>query len=158
MKTKFKFVALIAAFFLFLVPAVYAAGTVTVTQDSISADGSVLVIKLACVGASDDGSVPDTTIAAADISGGVAPYFKMGYFLYEVWTVAGSTTAPDAADITINDATGAQLFDEDDVLAASGTTEGTVDKARTVTSLLTVTTANQDTVSATWDVYIKLAK
>jgi hypothetical protein len=153
-----KFICILAL--LLIVPAfAMAAGTVTVTQDYISADGSVLVIKLACVGDAANGSVPNTTIAAADVAGGmIYDYQKMGFYFYEIWTVAGTTTAPDAADITVNDATGAELFDEDSVLAASGTTEGTVDKYRAVTSLLTVVTANQGTASATWDVYIKLVR
>jgi len=136
-----------------------AAGTVTVTRSYLSVDHSVMVIKLACVGDSSTGAVPNTTLTEAVVSAGlVYGYQKSGYFLYEVWTVAGTTTAPDAADITINDAIGAQLFDEDDIIAAAGTKEGTVDKYRTVTSLLTVTTANQATASATWDVYIMLVK
>jgi hypothetical protein len=154
-----RLIILIAIICLLIASQVYAAGTVTVSRYFLSADQSVLVIKLANVGDSSDGSVPDTTIAAADINlGAPSTYANKGYYLYEVWTVAGTGTAPDAADITITDATGAQLFDEDSVLAASGTTEGTVDKYRSVTSELTVVTANQDTASATWDTYIKLIR
>jgi hypothetical protein len=154
-----KKIILILAFLLIIPSVSMADGSVTVSQDSISADGSVLVIKLACVGDAANGSVPATTITAADVAGGmIYDYQKMGFYFYEIWTVAGATTAPDAADITVNDAKGAEMFDQDNVIAATGTTEGTVDKYRAVTSLLTVTTANQGTVDATWDVYIKLVK
>jgi hypothetical protein len=155
-----RFCFLLLALLLLAAPVVvFAAGSVTVSRYQLSEDGKVLIFKLACTGDSADGSVPDTTITAAAAGSGLAKtYDHMGFYLYEVWTVAGTGTAPDAADITINDALGAELFDEDSVLAASGTTEGTVDKYRTVTSLMTVVTANQDTASATWDVYIKLVR
>ena len=153
-------IVLIAAFLLFTICGnAIAAGTVTVTRAYLSVDHSVLVVKLACVGDSSTGAVPNAALTEATVSAGLPyGYQKSGYFLYEVWTVAGTTTAPDAADITINDAVGAQLYDEDGIIAATGTKEGDVDKYRTVTSLLTVVTANQATASATWDVYLKFVK
>jgi hypothetical protein len=130
----------------------FAAGTAVVSEYSYAKNDS-MTIKIAFVGDASDGSVPNTVVATNNLS---EAYQTGNYYLYEVWTVAGTGTAPDAADITINDALGAQLFDQDSVLAASGTTEGTVDKYRLITSLMTVVTANQDTASATWDLYIKL--
>ena len=124
----------------------------------ISGDHSQLEIKIACVGDSSDGSVPNTAISTGTI-GGIDgfTYDKAGYYLFDVWTVAGTGTAPDAADITINDATGKQIFDQDSVLAATGTTKGDV-TVGAVTSELTVVTANQDTASATWDLYLLLVR
>lgn len=154
-----KAILMALALVLVAVPAVFAAGSVTVTQYYLSQDKNVLVIKLACVGDAANGSVPNTTIAGGDVSAKLPyDYDQMGYYFYELWTVAGTVTAPDAADITVNDALSSQIFDEDDVLQATGTTEGTVDKYRSVTSELTVITANQGTASATWDTYIKLVK
>jgi len=44
------------------------------------------------------------------------------------------------------------------IQAGADPVEGTVDKYRSITSLLTVTVANQDTVDAVWDIYIKLVR
>jgi hypothetical protein len=134
----------------------FAAGSVTVTKYYQSKDGSQMVFKLACVGASDDGSVPATQIT--DSSGN--PYYNMGYYLYEVWTVTPASGNPDAADVAITDAVGASLFSQANVISGSVSTktEGSITKYRQVNSPLTVTQANQATTSATWDIYIKLAK
>jgi hypothetical protein len=136
----------------------FAAGSVTVTQYQLSGDQNQLVIKLACVGDAANGSVPATTLNAAAISRGLPKeYQAMGFYIYEVWTVAGAT-APDAADVSIADALGAVLYIEVGVIQATGTTEGAVTKYRGVNSVLTVTVANQSTASAIFDIYIKLVR
>ncbi|HBA83181.1 MAG TPA: hypothetical protein DCZ95_03715 [Verrucomicrobia bacterium] len=143
-----------------IVPAALAAGTVTVTQYQLSADKNQLVIKLACVGDANDGSVPATTINTAAISAGLPKeYQASGFYFYEIWSVAG-ITAPDAADVNVVDALGSEIYDDgaDSLIQATGTTEGTVDKYRGVNSVLTVTVTNQATVSATFDIYIKLVR
>ena len=136
-----------------------AGSSVTVTQYLLSHDKRVLVIKLSCVGDDGTGAVAATAIDTATASVGLEKiYPNIGFYLYEVWSIGG-TTLPDAADLTITDALGSVLFDQDNVIAASTTpSEGTVDKAKAVTSILTMTVANQATVSATWDVYIKLVR
>lgn len=135
----------------------WAAGTVTVSRSHLSKDASVLVIKLACVGDASNGSVPATALSAAALSTAFTGYYyQQGFSLTEVWTVAG-TPAPDEAGVTITDDISAALYTEADVIAASGTTEGTV-TSHVVTGLLTVTVANQATASAKWDIYIKLVK
>jgi len=137
------------------------AGTVTVSRYQLSQDKKVLTIKLACVGDSSDGSVPNTAITNALLNTMnddkyVIDYTQAGFSLAEVWAVVGAT-APDAADITITDALACQLYTEVGVIPASGTKKGSV-TATLVTSTLTVAVANQDTASATYDIYLKLTR
>lgn len=136
----------------------HAAGSVTVTQYHLSGDDEVLVIKLACIGDSGDGTVPATALTETEISLGLSyNYTHNSYYLWEVWVVAGSP-APDPADIAITDALAAELYSQVGIITASGTSEGIIDKAKTVTSTLTVTVSNQATVSAKWDIYLKLVR
>jgi hypothetical protein len=146
------------------------AGSVTVSKYLLSQDKRTLVIKLACVGDSSDGTVPNTTITDALLGtmndfvhvssihepGGPIQYAAAGFSLKEVWAVVGAT-APDAADVTITDALGCAIYSEVGVIPASGTKAGSV-TARLVTSNLTVAVANQDTASATYDLYLKLSR
>jgi hypothetical protein len=146
----------VIAFCLFAVNA-YAAGTVTVTKYHQAKDGSQVVFKLACVGDASNGSVPATEIPADSTSN---PYYNQGLYLYEVWTVTPASSNPDAADVAITDALGASLFSQANVISGSVSTKtaGTVTFFRQVNSALTVTVSNQSTNSATFDIYIKLAK
>lgn len=137
------------------------AGSVAVSRYQFSQDAKVLVIKLACIGDSSNGSVPATAITAAAIGRlwGDAyeiDYTKAGFSLAEVWVVDGSPT-PDAADVTVTDALGCSLYTEAGVIPTSGTKKGSV-TAALVTSALTVSVANQATVSAKWDIYLKLSR
>jgi hypothetical protein len=137
------------------------AGSVTVSKYLLSQDKRTLVIKLACVGDSSDGSVPDTQITGAALGDMFddqyeIDYTRAGFSLKEVWAVVGAT-APDAADVTVKDAIGCELYTEVGVIPASGTKAGSV-TARLVTSNLTVVVENQDTASATYDIYLKLSR
>lgn len=137
-----------------------AGSSVTVTKHYVSHDGGVLVVKLACVGDDTNGSVPATQITVADIGpiGYQTDYNRMGYYLTEVWSIGGATL-PDAADIAITDELACVLYTEANVIAASTTPNaGTLSAYRIVTSLLTMTVANQGTVDALWDVYLKFVK
>ena len=136
---------------------VFAAGSVTVTKYAESKDKSQVVFKLACVGDSSDGSVPATQIPADSTSN---PYYNLGLYLYEVWTVTPASGNPDAADVAITDALGASLFSEANVISGSVSTKtaGNVAFFRQINSALTVTVTNQGTANATWDIYVKLAK
>ena len=136
-----------------------AGSSVTVTKNWMSSDGRELEIKLACVGDDGNGSVPATQITSATIGATYnnREYQGAGYKLYEVWVKKGAV-APDAADLTITDEIGAILFDEDSVIPITGTKEGTVDKYRLITSQLTITVANQATINALWDIYLRLVK
>ena len=131
-----------------------AAGTVTVSEYRY-AKGQSMTIKLACVGDASNGSVPETTIDSNNLS---EAYWTGKYYLYEVWVEAGTGTAPDAADLTITMDEGEELFDQDSVIPATGTTEGTVTKYRLVTGKMTITVANQDTGGGEYDIYIKLVQ
>ena len=135
------------------------AGSVAVTRHYLSHNGGTLVVKLACIGDVAGGAVPATQITAAEIApiGYQLNYQMMGYYLYEVWTVAGAP-APDPADITITDELASELYSEVGIITAAGTVEGTLAKYKAVTSLLTMTVANQATNSAVWDVYLKLVR
>jgi hypothetical protein len=146
--------------FLCAAPTAYAAdGSMTMTQASLSFDQKILVIKVACLAATADGAVPATVISNSDVGQGLpSDYYRMGFYLYEVWTVAGTVTAPDAADVALKDAIAAEIYSEADVIASSGTTEGTVDKYRSVTSPLTVYATNHETGDATFDIYFKLVR
>ncbi|HBA86018.1 MAG TPA: hypothetical protein DCZ95_18185 [Verrucomicrobia bacterium] len=136
----------------------FAAGSSPATQYMLSADKNQLVIKLACVGDADNGSIPAKTINEAAISAGLPKeYQAMGFYLTGVHVVVG-TTAPDAADIAITDALGVTLYSQASIIPTSGTAKGTVPKAEPVNSVLTVTVANQATASATYDIYIKLGR
>jgi hypothetical protein len=137
-----------------MVSTAMAAGTVTVSEYRY-AEGQSMTIKLACVGDASDGSVPATVIDSNTLS---EAYWTGKYYFYEIWVEASAVTAPDAADITITMAEGEQLFDQNSVIPASGTTEGTVTKYRLVTGKMTMTVENQDTASGTYDVYIKLVQ
>jgi hypothetical protein len=155
-----RFALVVLALLLLAVNAL-AAGTVIASRYFLSQDGNQLVIKLACVGDAANGSVPEKTLNADALSYGLTkPYWMMGYYLYEVWTVTPASANPDAADVAITDALGATLFTQANVIAStvSTKTEGAVDKYRQVNSPMVVTQANQSTASATWDVYIKLSK
>jgi hypothetical protein len=142
------------------------AGSVTVSKYQFSQDKKVLVIKLACIGDSSNGSVPNTTVTAAAITGMTdgdplynvyaLDYTTAGFSLAEVWVVDG-TPAPDAADITITDALGCSLYTEEGIIPTSGTKQGSV-TAALVTSALTMAVANQATASAKYDVYLKLTR
>jgi len=134
-------------------------GSVTVTKNWMSFDGYELEIKLACVGDDGNGSIPDTQIPQATIGAcyGNREYPAVGYTIGEVWVKVGAT-APDAADITITDETGLVLYTEADVIPATASKAGSVTAGRVVTSQLTVAVANQATVDAIWDIYIRLTK
>jgi len=139
------------------------AGSVAVTKHYVSHNGGVLVVKLACIGdiaGGTVGTVPATQITNANIGaiGYQTDYHMMGYYLTEVWTIGGAVL-PDAADITITDELACVLYTEVNVIAASTTPKaGTLSAYRIVTSLLTMTVANQATASAEWDVYLKLVR
>lgn len=145
------------------------AGTVTVSKYQISQNKKVLTIKLACVGDSEDGSVPDTEIDNDDLDLDgyciidhekyAIDYTKAGFSLKEVWAISSaSPTTPDAADVTINDELGCEIYSEAGVIPATpGVKQGSV-TANTVTSKLTVVTENQDTSDAAWDLYLKLTR
>lgn len=152
-----KKVIILVAVFCLIAANAFAAGSVTVTKYHQAKDGSHVVFKLACVGDGSDGSIPATEIPADSTSN---PYYNQGLYLYEVWTVTPASGNPDAADVAITDAVGASLFSEVGVISASVSTltAGTVTFFRQINSALTVTVANQDTASATWDIYIKLSK
>ena len=151
-----KILFVVLAFVLFAAQA-FAAGSVTVTKHHSSKDGSQVVFKLACVGDSSNGSIPATQITDPSNSN---PYQNMGLYLYEVWTVTPGSANPDAADIAITDELGASLYSEANVISGSASTKtsGTVPFFRQVNSKLTVTVSNQATASATYDIYIKMAK
>jgi hypothetical protein len=151
-----KILFVVMAFVLFAVQA-FAAGSVTVTKFHSSKNGEQVVFKLACVGDASNGSVPATEITDPSNSN---PYQNMGLYLYEVWTVTPGSGNPDAADIAITDELGASLYSEANVISGSASTKtsGTVPFFRQVNSKLTVTVSNQATASATYDIYIKLAK
>jgi len=151
-----RFILLAIAVILFA-PAAYA--DCTESQYYLSNDGSVLVVKLSCTGSAVDGSVADTDVDASAVSAGLKKTYQyMGFYLWEFWTVAGGTS-PDAADVTITDALGGELYSEVGVITAAGTKAGTVSMpAKAVTSTLTVSVANQDTANATWDMYIKMVR
>lgn len=132
----------------------------TESQYYLSNDGSVLVIKVACTGSAVDGSVADLDIDDSAVSSGLKKTYQyMGFYLWDIWTVAGTGTAPDAADITITDALAAELYTKVGAIQAAGTTDGGVAKpAKAVTSTLTYAVANQATANATWDTYIQLVR
>jgi hypothetical protein len=145
------------------------AGTVTVSKYQISQNKKVLTIKLACVGDSSDGAVPDTDIENSDLDLDgyciidhekyAIDYTKAGFSLKEVWAVSSaSPTTPDAADVTIKDELDCEIYSEVGVIpATAGAKQGSV-TANLVTSKLTVVTENQDTNSAEWDLYLKLTR
>jgi hypothetical protein len=153
MKHTRRFILAIIIFLLAAAVPAAAAGS-SVTASLYQENDNGIIIQLQCVGDSANGTVPATMIVKSDIG---LNYQMLGYYLWEVWVRANSP-APDAADIVITDQTGAILFTEANVIAASGTKEGDVTKARMVTSLLTVTQANQATVDAQWTIFIKLVK
>jgi hypothetical protein len=132
-----------------------AAGSVTVTKEYLSLDEKVLILKLACVGDAANGSVPATTIGSNQIGIGVE-YYLVGFYLYDMWVEVGAT-APDAANIAITDSYGRTLYPDTEIIPASGTAEATVSLSPVVAPI-TVTQTNQSTASATWDVYILLAR
>lgn len=148
---------ILSVVFCLIAAQVFAAGSVTVTKYAESKDKSQVVFKLACVGDSSNGSVPATAIPADSTSN---PYYNLGLYLYEVWTVTPASANPDAADVAITDALGASLYSEANVISGSVSTKtaGNVSFFRQVNSVLTVTVTNQATANATWDIYVKLAK
>jgi len=134
---------------------------VTVTRSYVSYDQKIMIIRLACVG-DGAGAVSDTTINGSDISEGLPKeYTEMGFYLYEVWAVGGSTL-PDAADIDITLSgviKSANIYSEDDIIPASTTpNEGTLTKYNSIYSYLTVAVTNQGTASAIWDIYLVLVR
>lgn len=150
------FFIVLAVFFL-AAPLAKAAGTVTVTQHYLSLDKKVLVIKLDCTGDESDGSVPETAIDADDVSQGIgSDYYRAGFYLYDMWVIAGDT-APDAANIAITDSYSRALYPDTEIIPTSGTAEADVDLSAVVAPI-TVTQTAQATASAEWAVYILLAR
>ena len=111
-------------------------------------------------------------------------YWKKGYWLTEIVTIgaiadesnclaldipfgcctakdagACDALAPDAADVTLYDRQDNLVYDEDNVITASGGIgEGTISVYKQVNSPLTLLVANQDTANAQYNIYIKLSK
>ena len=112
---KYLFAVLIA---LLLIPSV-AMGAVTpgvCTQTPYSWVGGFVYIVLTCTGASDNGSIPNTDISAANME-----LIKGTHYLYTVsaYPTSGGTP-PDVADVFILDANGEDLLGSAD----GGTTPG----------------------------------
>ena len=140
-----------------LISGAHAAGTVTVSPYYTSADGKVLVLKVACVGDAANGSVPNTLITDA-VAGTISGYTKQGWYLFEVMVVTGSVK-PDAADVyLIDSASGNTIFSQANLIPTSGTAYGTISAYRAVTSGVSVVVTNQSTASATYIIYITLAR
>jgi hypothetical protein len=143
--------------------AIAANSSVTVTKHLVSRGADQIVIKLACVGDDGNGSVPATQLTNALVlpqtdHTGDTNYQDAGYYLYEVWTDAGSP-APDAADITITDELSFEIYAEVGIIqAGAAPVEGTISKYRAISSLLTVTVANQGTSAAEFDIYLKFVR
>lgn len=133
-------------------------GTVAVSVYNQAVDGSRMTIKLACVGDHSDGTVPDTEIPLTicqNITG--VPYTKAGYSLSNVRVVDDSVTPPDAADITITDELGFELYTEVGIIPTGDTKWGTLSASYPVESKLTVSVANQATIDAIWSILITLS-
>jgi hypothetical protein len=168
MKKYLSFAA--AALLVLMSTAALAASSITATVYSVSQDKNVLVIKLACI-AHTDGDFTDTYPTGKEIthaelfpSGSELGelYYHMGYYLYEVWAVNPATGYPTvAAAVTITDATGAALLASGELAlstSASGITEASLGKFRSVTSQMTATVGDTGTAANTPAIYIKLVR
>ena len=162
-----KFVKkIVLAFLLVLMSSTLALGdgTVTVSRHHVSADGKILVVRLTCVGDAVDGSVPVTAISPDvigtipdPVKGQINDYTKAGFYLYEVSVITG-VTKPDAADLTIVDASGNTPFTQANVIPAAGASYGIVGTFRPITGGVTAYVTNQATASATYVIDLKFAR
>jgi len=146
-------------------------GTITESEFYRSTDNSILIIKLSFVGDESNGTVADKTISKAET---IYNFGKVGYYLYHVTVVPGTTIPPDAADLSIKpiylDENG-DAVEGTNYLATDGTDiinttvkEGTPSllssayKYPPVATDLKISVANQGTVDATWDAYLFFGK
>lgn len=120
--------------------------------------GGFVLVVFTCTGASDDGSIPTQTITPA-----IMALIKGTHYLYMVTTYrTPAGTAPDAADIAV-------LMSGMDLLGGKGTnlihasaTQDTFPYSSfmssyrfpSIVSTITVTVANQGTVSANYTIEI----
>ena len=155
MKIKIIILSLLAV--LMSVSAYAAGSSCTITTPLVSRDFNTIVIHVACIADDTDGSVPVVNIKPTDLVGVPHDYTTMDMHLWEVWSLAKSP-APDVADVAITDRFGFSLFSEVGLITASGSKAGTIAKSAAVTSPLTLTQTNQDTVDAQWVIAIKLVR
>ncbi len=76
-----------------------APGSCTQTQREYT-NGSMFVVRLACTGSVDDGSIPNTAISSAVITSLTGKYYL---YTISAYPTSGGT-APDAADVFVLDA------------------------------------------------------
>jgi hypothetical protein len=135
-----------------------AASSISVGGYSLQGDGNQLVIKLDCI-AHTDGTftsyeIPETNPAV--------PYQAQGYYLYEVWSVNDATTYPTiAAAVTLTSAQGMQVLKTGEMslsTLASGISEASLAKFRSVNSKLTIAIGDTGTAANILTIYIKLAR
>lgn len=146
---------------------VLAAGTVVVTKEHHGPN--VITVIFTCTGDSADGSIPDTSTDDKTYGNDnvTLTSFIEGWFLDKVQCNPG-TTAPDAADVDINDADGIDLLDGNgDSLIHATSSLATVpatdsqNKLQPVTGAVTLSVSNQATASATYVItatFLRFAK
>lgn len=153
----------------------FAASAMTPSVVSLSNNGTILVLKVACV-AHTDGTFTSEAISGADtgsvydssgafhgnIYGFSADYWNMGFYLYEVWAVNPSSGHPTvAAAVTIADDTGAPLLASGELAlstSASGIVEASLGKFRAVNSKMTISVGDTGTAANATTIYIKLVR
>lgn len=137
------------------------AGSVTQSIE-YTQNPTIKVLKFVCIGAADNGSIPDTALSAA-IQAEIE-----GHYLYtaSAYPTAGGTP-PDAADVQVVDAHGEDLLGGKGVNLIHATAKQTVfpysafqteNYAPAVINALTLKVANQATASANYTIELVFAR
>jgi hypothetical protein len=156
------FASLVVLAILLCAAPVFSAGSCTQTLEAVPGEQSgVKLLKFACTGDASDGSIPNTDISAANTG------LIKGWYLYTVTAYPTSGgTAPDAADVQI-------LMSGLDLLGGKGVNlihaTATKDtwpysatmseyRAPVIVNTVTLSVANQATVSANFTIELLFVK
>ena len=164
-----RFLLAVLALFL-LAGQALAASSMTVTVDSISQDGSQMVVKIAAT-AHTDGTFDNRTIATTDIVkstlGLRAEYYQLGYSLKNAYAVNPASTYPTSGAVTITDSNGNVLVGTaaGDTLTLSTSASGvallSIERGsgqRAVTKPLTIAVSDTGSAANTFTLYLVLGK
>jgi len=178
---KFLAIVLLLVVIAFAPGQLFAASAMTPSVVSLSNNGKILLVKVACVAhtdgtftseaisGADTGSVYDSSGAFNGNSNGLsADYWSLGFRISNAWAVNPASGYPTvAAVVTVTDATGQQLIGATvgDTLtlstSASGVAYLVIDRSgsqRLVTSALTVAIGDTGTAANTVDIYLVLER
>lgn len=138
----------------------HAAGSCTQTPLAIR-NSNIMTLTFACIGSSDDGSIPNITTSTINTAA------IQGYYIDSICTVPGDPAPTNGYSMTLKNAAGLDL--SGGVLASRSSsapqcvtpkrdTEHTLYGGVIFTGALTLAASGQDVHSAVWTVVVQLTK